>query len=564
MHGTTMIFLFNTPVLAGFGNYLIPLMLGSRDMAFPRLNAFSYWIFLLRRHLPVLELPRRPPARRRLVRATCRSRRSTYSPRHQHRLLGARRDLRRHLDDRRRDQLHRHASSSCARPGMTLNRMPIFVWSMLVFSFMVIFAVPAVTLAAALLELDRLFGTAFYSCAPRRQRAAVPAPVLVLGPSRGVHPVRPGHRHGLDDHPGVLTPAPRGLHVGRRPHSWRSAFISFGVWVHHMFATGMPALAMSFFSAASLIIAIPSGVQFFAWIATMWKGVVQFTHPDAVRDRLPADLPARRDHRRDGRGAAVRLAGDRQLLRRRPLPLRAQRRGRVPDLRGALLLVAEDDRPACSTSGSARSASGRCSSGSTSRSSRCTSSASSACRGGSTPTTPGSAGTALNLVISIGSFVFAARHRCSRCSTSCWSQFRGQPAPRRPVGRRLARVGDDVAAARVQLRRHPGREQPASAVGRAAAAPGRGAGRRARRRVRSASTARSRRRCPSPRASTRGRRTTLEHPRTDLPPVPRRGRHRAASSSGCSWRRRSSASSASLIGVVGRRAVDLAHRGGPP
>ena len=114
MHGTTMIFLFNTPVLAGFGNYLIPLMLGSRDMAFPRLNAFSYWIFLLSGLFLLLELPRRPPAQRRLVRLRP-AHVEAVLDRHQHRLLGPRRDLRRHLHHRRRGQLHRHASSSCAR-----------------------------------------------------------------------------------------------------------------------------------------------------------------------------------------------------------------------------------------------------------------------------------------------------------------------------------------------------------------------------------------------------------------------------------------------------------------
>ena len=124
----------------------------------------------------------------------------------------------------------------------------MFVWSMLVFSFMVIFAVPAVTLAAVLLELDRLFGTAFYVPGRRRQHPAVPAPVLVLGPPRGLHPVRPGHRDGLDDDPGLLPAAHRRLRVDRH-RRWSSVgFISFGVWVHHMFATGLPPLALAFFS----------------------------------------------------------------------------------------------------------------------------------------------------------------------------------------------------------------------------------------------------------------------------------------------------------------------------
>ena len=276
-----MIFLFNTPVLAGFGNYLIPLQIGSRDMAFPRLNAFSYWIFLFAGLFLLLERRRRPPARRRLVRLRPAHRRSRTRPASTS-TSGASASS----SSASPPPSARSTSSSrifkLRAPGMTFNRMPIFVWSMLVFSFMVIFAVPAVTIAAALLELDRLFGTAFYTSPRRRQRAALPAPVLVLGPSRGVHPVRPRHRHGLDDHPGVLTPAPRGLRVGRhRARGGRRSSAS-ACGCTTCSPPGSPPLALSFFSAVSLIITIPSGVQFFAWIATMWKGKVRSRPSDAV------------------------------------------------------------------------------------------------------------------------------------------------------------------------------------------------------------------------------------------------------------------------------------------
>src|SRR5439155_8790008 len=156
-------------------------------------------------------------------------------------------------------------------PGMSLNRMPIFVWSMLVFSFMVIFAVPAVTLASGLLELDRLFGTAFFV------------------PAAGGNVLLYQHLFWFWGHPEVyilFVPATGMISMiipvfSRRPLSgylWVAtaliaiAFISFGVWVHHMFATGMPLQPMSFFSAVSLIVVLPSGAQFFAWIGTMWQG----------------------------------------------------------------------------------------------------------------------------------------------------------------------------------------------------------------------------------------------------------------------------------------------------
>ncbi|MEA3214940.1 MAG: cytochrome c oxidase subunit, partial [Acidimicrobiia bacterium] len=163
-------------------------------------------------------------------------------------------------------------------PGMTLNRMPMFVWSVLAMAFMIVFAVPALTVAAGLLELDRQFGTAFYV------------------PAHGGHPLLYQHLFWFWGHPEVyilFLPAvgmvsmmipvfSRQRLVG---YTWAVAafmaiaFISFGVWVHHMFATGVPAFAMGVFSAASHVIAIPSGVLYFVWIATLWRGKTNWTVP---------------------------------------------------------------------------------------------------------------------------------------------------------------------------------------------------------------------------------------------------------------------------------------------
>jgi len=276
MHGTTMIFLFNTPVLAGFGNYLIPLHIGTRDMAFPRLNAFSYWVFVLGGifmyssffigkmpnggwfgELPLIS--------------------KTFAP-------GV------NVDFWGLGIVFTGLSTTVGSinfivtifklraPGMTINRMPLFVWSMLVFSFMAIFAVPAVTLAAGLNELDRLFATSFFV------------------PALGGNVLLYQHLFWFWGHPEVyilFVPATGMISqiiptFSRRPiagYIWVAGslvtvgFISFGVWVHHMFATGMPPLAMAMFSGASLIITIPSGIQFFAWIATMWKGKVTLDTP---------------------------------------------------------------------------------------------------------------------------------------------------------------------------------------------------------------------------------------------------------------------------------------------
>ena len=273
MHGIGMIFLFNTPVLAGFGNYLLPLMLGTRDMAFPRLNAFSYWIYVFSGLFFLASFVIGHPPNAGWF---------EYPP-----LVGKAFTPEVNIDFWGLGVAFTGISTTVGAvnflvstfkmraPGMRIDRIPVFVWSMVVFSFMVIFAVPAVTLAASLLELDRLFGTRFYA------------------PTGGGSTLLFQHLFWFWGHPEVyilLIPATGMVSMiipvfSRRAiagYAWvvsalvAIGFMSFGVWVHHMFATGIPALALGFFAAASLLITIPSGVQFFAWITTMWKGRVQF------------------------------------------------------------------------------------------------------------------------------------------------------------------------------------------------------------------------------------------------------------------------------------------------
>ena len=124
-----------------------------------------------------------------------------------------------------------------------------------------------------------------------------------------------------------------------------TAFMGFGLWVHHMFATGLPQLGESFFTAASIMIAIPTGMQIFCWIATMWSGRIAAQDADALDARLLRDLRLRRPDRRDARGRAAEHAGARHLLRRRAPSLRADRRRGVSAVRRLLLLVSEDHRP---------------------------------------------------------------------------------------------------------------------------------------------------------------------------------------------------------------------------
>ena len=125
-----------------------------------------------------------------------------------------------------------------------------------------------------------------------------------------------------------------------------TGFIGFGLWVHHMFATGLPQLGLTYFTAASMIIAIPTGVQIFCWIASLWRGQPRFETPLLFVLGFIVIFVARRAVWRDAGVAAVRSAGARHLLRRRAFPLRAARRRGVPAHRRHLLLVPEDDRAA--------------------------------------------------------------------------------------------------------------------------------------------------------------------------------------------------------------------------
>ncbi len=269
MHGTAMIFLFITPLLFGFGNFLIPLQIGARDMAFPRLNAFGYWVYALAvaflytsvffgiaphggwfNYVPYAD--------------------ATYSPGY-------------NVDFYALGLTFSSIATTAGAinfivtifklraPGMSINRMPLFTWGILVTSFMVVFAVPALTVANFLLELDRKVGTHFYD------------------PAGGGNPLLWQHLFWFFGHPDVyiiFIPAvgivstvipvfcgrPLAGYIYAALAMVSIGIISFGVWVHHMFATGLPSISNSFFSAASVLVTVPSGVQVALWIMTIWRG----------------------------------------------------------------------------------------------------------------------------------------------------------------------------------------------------------------------------------------------------------------------------------------------------
>lgn len=269
VHGSTMMFLFAVPVMQGMGIYLVPLMLGTRDAAFPRLNAFSYWIYLFGGIvLYAFFLLNVGPDAGWFTYVPLAG--PEYSP-------GKRIDVWQNLINY--TELSALAASvglivtifKLRAPGMSLNRIPLFVWSMLVMSFMVVFAMPAVITASLFATLDRMFGMHFFN------------------PAEGGDALLWQHLFWFFGHPEVyiiFIPALGMVSAivqtfSRRPvfgytpmvlSLIATGFMAFGLWVHHMFATGLPELGLSFFTAASMMIAIPSGIQIFCWIATLWGG----------------------------------------------------------------------------------------------------------------------------------------------------------------------------------------------------------------------------------------------------------------------------------------------------
>lgn len=276
MHGTTMMFLFAVPVMQAVAVYITPLMIGSRSVAFPRMNAFAYWIFLFGGLMiyGAFILNVGPDAGW-----------FGYVP-----LSGPEYSPGKRIDFWAQMITFTEVSAlleaivlittifKLRAPGMALNRMPLFVWAMLVTSFMVLFAMPAVMLASTALITDRLVGTHFYN------------------PAEGGDAVLWQHLFWFFGHPEVylIFIPPLGFissiiaTFARRPiYGYpamvlalvATAFLAFGLWVHHMFAANLPELGKSFFTAASILIAIPTAIQIFCWIATLWKGRLNFRTP---------------------------------------------------------------------------------------------------------------------------------------------------------------------------------------------------------------------------------------------------------------------------------------------
>ena len=273
MHGTTMIFLFVVPVMAGFGNYFLPLMIGARDMAFPRLNALSFWLLLFGGIVFYMSLFFQPPEAGWWSYPPLSS--AIYSPSGGQdawiflihitgisSLVGA---------------INFYATIVNMRaPGMSWSRMPLFVWSILIYAILLIVAIPVIAGAVTMLLADRHFGTHFFD------------------PTAHGSPVLWQHLFWFFGHPEVYIMILPGFGMiseiipvfSRKPiFGYKAiaaataviAFLAALVWAHHMFAAPVPVVVLGFFMLSSFLIGVPTGVKIFNWIATLWRGSLVMT-----------------------------------------------------------------------------------------------------------------------------------------------------------------------------------------------------------------------------------------------------------------------------------------------
>jgi cytochrome c oxidase subunit I len=275
IHGTAMIFLFVVPILAGFGNYLVPLMIGARDMAFPRLNAMSYWLFLLGGVVILGSFMVDGGAANSGWTAYTPLSTEEFSP-------GSGQDL-------WILGLHLTSLSSLAgainflvtihnmrTPGMTWMRIPLFVWAMEAFSVLLLLVLPTISAAVTLLLLDRQAGTSFFT----GDNGALlwqhmfwffghPEVYIMVLPAMGI----------LSEVIPVFSRKPIFGYKAIAFSTIGIAFASMLVWAHHMFTVGMPDALQAWFMITSFSVAVPTAIKIFNWLATLWRGHLWFRAP---------------------------------------------------------------------------------------------------------------------------------------------------------------------------------------------------------------------------------------------------------------------------------------------
>jgi cytochrome c oxidase subunit 1 len=272
LHGTTMIFLVIVPVWVGFANYLVPLMIGARDVAFPRLNAWSYWMYLFGGLVLYASLFFTPPEAGWF----------SYVPL----------SLKEYSPSGGQDawifMVHLTGLSSMLgavnfiatihnmrAPGMGWGRMPLFIWAVLINAYLLVLALSSLAASATMLLLDRNFGTAFFD--PTQGGSALlwqhlfwffghPEVYILVLPAFGV----------ISEVLPVFARKPIFGYKAIAASTAGIAFLSLLVWAHHMFSTPMATVVLVFFMISSFVIAVPTGVKIFNWVATLWRGTIEY------------------------------------------------------------------------------------------------------------------------------------------------------------------------------------------------------------------------------------------------------------------------------------------------
>ena len=348
MHGTTMIFFVAMPVLFGFANYLVPLMIGARDMAFPRLNAFSFWLTALGGLLLYFSFlggsglygaGNAPDVGW-----------WAYAP------LAAKAFSPGHSSDYWTIALlvsgfgsigtaiNIIATVLCMRcPGMTLSRMPLLAWLNLVMSGMVLIAVTPLTAAQIMLLVDRYLGGHFFDTQAGGSATLWMHFFWIFGHPEVYVLIIPCFAFMSEIIP-VFSRKPIFGYPVMVAATVCIAFVSMSVWAHHMFTIGMNSYANSFFTITTMAVGVPTGIKIFNWLGTMWGGRIQFKTPmlfsiGFLFQFLIAGLTGIMLASR-----AVRLAAQPLVFRGGALSLRDRRRNSVCPLRRILLLVPENHR----------------------------------------------------------------------------------------------------------------------------------------------------------------------------------------------------------------------------
>jgi cytochrome c oxidase subunit I len=275
MHGTTMIFLFVVPMMAGLANYFVPLMIGARDMAYPRLNALSFWLLLAGGLVFYASIIWNPPEAGWTSYVPLSS--ALYSPSggqdawiYLIHLTGLSSIL---------SAINFYATIANMRArGMSWGRLPLFIWAILTYSVLIIFAMPVIAAAVTMLLTDRHFGTHFFD------------------PANGGSPLLWQNLFWFFGHPEVYIMVLPGFGLvseilpvfARKPifgykaiaaSTVAIAFLGFLTWAHHMFTAPIPEAILVFVMLSSFMIAVPTGVKMLNWIATMWRGTIELRTP---------------------------------------------------------------------------------------------------------------------------------------------------------------------------------------------------------------------------------------------------------------------------------------------